>query len=1220
VSFDKSRFTFDPKKDYTGVVMQQGRVQLDADWNEWLAELARRTQAGTLDLLGRAAYPETTPYAFEITASSSGGTNQLAIGPGRMYVDGLLAENHGDPATVQWDPALAEMSNTPQPPPATETGAIDYTKQPYMPPDSTLPTGNGPFLAYLDVWVRPVDYLNDPDLIDKAVGVDSTGRLQTVWQVRLFDLANDPNATCDSPIDDWPPAPSAGLLTTDTTPTAPSGPCCLTSGAAYTGLENQFYRVEIHQPGAAEGSAVPPTTDPTGATFKWSRDNGSVISGVTAISNVTNSEGNPASQLAVTSLGRDQVLGFAPSNWIEILDDSTEYALTAGQLHQIDTIDVAAKTITLATTLGAPFTTGDTDPDRHTRIRRWDMSGKVYEKDGTTVWWDIDAQGRGDIPVPPTGTTLILENGITVAFDVSATGGVFVAGDFWTFAARTADGSIDKLVKATPRGLHHHYVRLSIVTFPTTATDCRPKLPPSGSETECGCCCTNTVGDGVDSVGQYTSINAAINALPDAGGEVCILPGRYFEHVLIQGRRDVVVRGCGWQTRIASPALKPATGPAADTPAAPASSSTFTAVITITESEHVQLLSFAVEAAPAEVGVLIDGIGTLTPDMIPVPEDGNVPIPKAVKKPLKPVKEPKKLKAMILQAEKTLDVTVEDLVITASTLPAILAYNVALLQIEGNRVAMENVKSAWPAVWVSGEELRVVRNWLGIQDKEVNRQWLPATVTQDLAVTTFPTVLCHPGGLQIAGPSVDVFVLENEIDRAARNGITLGSVTLIVDESGDPTGGLTGVTVTVPGECDSTVTVVVDGTPPGGDEDGRTVIASGELRDVQICRNRIRQTGMAGIGPVGFFDPSVTQEVISVENLTIAENTITSTLTGTLETLPAGLSSTGYGAICLPDVSHLIVRDNTITDFGQHPGDAGCGIYVLHGELVEISRNQVRESRDWTATLDKPPTGGVRGGIVLGLVTPPTFESSGAVAADTNLAAIPTVYLPHLPALRLAENTVRVALGNALFAAGFGPFSIVNNHFATGGTVRTKEPASLAETVAIVNLSPPIELQGLPAKYSTAFDSPAAVGTPAEASAGPSCGAIIFTNNTCQLEARWSKQRCSASVAIFAFDDLIFSNNVCWLDGPPETATVDALLFAGALQVTSNRFQEAAGPPVLASGFTVGMLNITSQNISTYCLLAHGILQPAIKNNNLMVVPDKRCEALEKTLKLKFTT
>ena len=68
MSFDKSRFTFNPRKDYTGVVMQQGRVQLDSDWNEWLAELNRRTQAGMLDVLGRAVYPATTPFAFHITA------------------------------------------------------------------------------------------------------------------------------------------------------------------------------------------------------------------------------------------------------------------------------------------------------------------------------------------------------------------------------------------------------------------------------------------------------------------------------------------------------------------------------------------------------------------------------------------------------------------------------------------------------------------------------------------------------------------------------------------------------------------------------------------------------------------------------------------------------------------------------------------------------------------------------------------------------------------------------------------------------------------------------------------------------------------------------------------------------------------------------------------------------------------------------------------------
>jgi hypothetical protein len=31
---DFTRFTFDPKKHYSSVRMQQGRIELDSDWNE----------------------------------------------------------------------------------------------------------------------------------------------------------------------------------------------------------------------------------------------------------------------------------------------------------------------------------------------------------------------------------------------------------------------------------------------------------------------------------------------------------------------------------------------------------------------------------------------------------------------------------------------------------------------------------------------------------------------------------------------------------------------------------------------------------------------------------------------------------------------------------------------------------------------------------------------------------------------------------------------------------------------------------------------------------------------------------------------------------------------------------------------------------------------------------------------------------------------------------
>ena len=55
MSGDHTRFTFDPLKRYSGVLMQQGRVQLDSDWNEEIDILKRRIR--TLQLMQAAAQP-----------------------------------------------------------------------------------------------------------------------------------------------------------------------------------------------------------------------------------------------------------------------------------------------------------------------------------------------------------------------------------------------------------------------------------------------------------------------------------------------------------------------------------------------------------------------------------------------------------------------------------------------------------------------------------------------------------------------------------------------------------------------------------------------------------------------------------------------------------------------------------------------------------------------------------------------------------------------------------------------------------------------------------------------------------------------------------------------------------------------------------------------------------------------------------------------------------
>ena len=211
---DYSRQRFSPFDDFSSVLMQQGRVQLDSDWNELAAILDRRFRAGTLDILGRAVVPAQTEDAFLIAFAGT----QLTIGPGRIYVDGILAENHGkrpDAPTPQdgtdFDPVLAELS---------KGDALPYNEQPHCGDAASIPQfpAGGPHLVYLDVWQREVTHLEEPGIVENAVGVDTTTRVQTVWQVRVLPSIGAA-VTCDSnddEIEGWTEltAPSAGRLST----------------------------------------------------------------------------------------------------------------------------------------------------------------------------------------------------------------------------------------------------------------------------------------------------------------------------------------------------------------------------------------------------------------------------------------------------------------------------------------------------------------------------------------------------------------------------------------------------------------------------------------------------------------------------------------------------------------------------------------------------------------------------------------------------------------------------------------------------------------------------------------------------------------------------------------------------------------------------------------------------------------------------------------------
>jgi len=534
---DFSRVRLDPLLDFAGVELKQGAVLLDADANELTAILDRRLRALASDVLGRARVSATTPDAFEISLSGTG----LSIGTGRLYVDGLLAENHGavsaDAADRLFDPLLAERHFADR---------IAYAAQPYLPEPPALPTA-GRHLVYLDVWNREVTHLERPELVESAVGVEATSRLQTVWQVRVTGEVGT-GTSCGTPdelVPGWDEiiAPSTGVLTTGTFEVAPvDDPCELPPTGGYRGLENQLYRVEIHD-GGRPGA---------GATFKWSRENASVGSRVASILS--------ASELQVETLGRDDVLSIKTGDWVEIIDDVREFAQAAGEIRKV-TVDPDTRRLQFAPALPVSMLPGsfpnNAFPEaRNLRVRRWDQARRIFRTgpNGTTVEvQDLDDAGSpGVIAIPGGNVTLLLENGVTVRFASTGERG-FKPGDYWVFAARTADASVEILDAAPPRGIHHHYARLAVWDVAAgTVTDCRNDWPPQGGEGH-DCSCTACVTEASHADGSFT-IQDAVNQAAETGGTVCIGPGQFplREPVRMSGIRSVRVKGQGPATILAS--------------------------------------------------------------------------------------------------------------------------------------------------------------------------------------------------------------------------------------------------------------------------------------------------------------------------------------------------------------------------------------------------------------------------------------------------------------------------------------------------------------------------------------------------------------------------------------------------------------------------------------------------------------------------------------------
>jgi hypothetical protein len=405
---DFTRDTFDRTRDFYRVLLQQGRVQVDADWNEQIAILLHRFETLVVDIFGPHGGPENS-CGFAVFRHDGA----LRMSRGRYYVDGWLCENR---EIVKLEP-------------------------PVYPEGEEQPRA---YVVYLDVYERFVAAAQDPSLADAALGgLDTAGRSRITWRVMFWPLEAEGPSEGAPAREHWE-REGRRVLSEVVRLGEPRGRlrARASSQFGYTGSQNQFYRIEIHQGGMSGTDGK--------ATWKWSRENASVAFAVTGSSSENGSE------TIHVRAGPRAPGALSAGDWIEIATaaDSDDDVLKA-PLHRVAGVAPGGASLTLDSSAGA------FDGSEHAIVRRWDQYSGA---DGDDL-----APTGGCLPLIE-NTWLPLESGIEVYFSAAEDARsrhYYRAGDYWLIPARTATASIDWPADGQdagglpPHGVRHRYAPLA---------------------------------------------------------------------------------------------------------------------------------------------------------------------------------------------------------------------------------------------------------------------------------------------------------------------------------------------------------------------------------------------------------------------------------------------------------------------------------------------------------------------------------------------------------------------------------------------------------------------------------------------------------------------------------------------------------------------------------------------------------------------------------------
>ncbi|HYJ28844.1 MAG TPA: right-handed parallel beta-helix repeat-containing protein, partial [Allosphingosinicella sp.] len=957
---------------------------------------------------------------------------------------------------------------------------------------------------------------------------------------------------------------SGALLTVGFATLDPLEDLCRPSAQqGFLGARNETFRVQVTQPGR----------------FLWGRDNAAPLYRVQV---GRDANGNPPRLLFLTTPNDEFGWPLAGMTiellrWGSKLDNGEKAAEPQGLLLRVAAgYDPDQRSVQLLDDVPQLWDDWFTGPTAQSALNPRDAADRrTYFF--ARVWSGGGAANAADQPMN-VGTPVPLgDTGLTMTF--SAPG---LTGDFWFVSARpntpTQVMPAALLDGAPPAGPRRLAAPLALLrwTGPTApqVVDCRHRFRPL---CEVNRCCTITVGDGRNSFGDVTSIQEAVDRLPAEGGEICIHPGEYQEHVVIENRRDIIITGCGarslWRDR---------------QQAAP--------LLTIRDCTNVLVRRLAM-TAPGVESVLAEDVAS----------------PRL-----------RSLEGVVL----------EDLLIVCAGTAGVRIAGGERHVVRRCRISLEAMRGSLEedsadgraaAVFMSGQDLLIEHCRIGTDALVRQRQLLALG-------SSMRGVRLAVGGLQIGGGSRAVVIRDNIIRGGNGHGITLGSVQYVpepgrafdyVPAAGDYTkytkqnvrkvaaygrGGLEHVGLRI--RADAAGCIRADPVPT--DLTGIDVAeplrpeSAGLIRDVRIQRNDIGDMGFSGISACAFtgLGRDGLGDGIAIEKVEISENRIERCMRNEAgRTTPLTRLFSGWGGIALSICNDCTIRDNQIADNGSDSDEAICGIFIATAEDVRIERNLI--VRNGIRAEGRALAPGARGGVIIGVAL-------GGVTTFTRLDR--TQREADRPAMLVAGNVVDAPNGRALKATLLGPGIVLGNRLTGAGRIAQASPSlafgfsdldpqfDLADYAALDRIGgqfggESVSISGLcVAEDFATFHY--ALRDGADRLRG---GELLFNDN--QIGLRWhgdNAQFARSAVALFSADDLSFCNNQVEVENDVPFVLSGVIALAGTLRLTQNRLQERFEGAQF-SAVTRAHFNQTAYNQTTHCLYAVGLPQARIVTGNRSV-------------------